>query len=59
MTTESKGLVEEIIDNAMTPAKDIGIEPNKHTETSVQAARKSPAPTTTDKRLRAARSGRK
>lgn len=59
MTTESKGLVEEIIDNAMTPAKDIGIEPNKHTETSVQTGRKSTVPTTPDKRLRAGRPGRK
>lgn len=59
MTTESKGLVEEIIDNAMTPAKDIGIEPNKQTETSVQADRKSAAPNTPDKHLRAARPGRK
>lgn len=59
MATESKGLVEEIIDNAMTTAKDIGIEPNKQTVTSVKAGRKSTAPTTTDKRLRAARPGRK
>ncbi|PPD12510.1 hypothetical protein [Methylophilus sp.] len=59
MATESKDLIEEIIDNAMTPAKDIGIEPNEQTETRAQAGRKSPSPNSADKRLRASRLGRK
>lgn len=59
MATESKDLIEEIIDNAITPAKDIGIEPNEQTETRAPAGPKSPAPNSPNKRLRASRPGRK
>lgn len=58
METESKGLIEEIIDNAMTPAKDLNVDHDEKTESSVGAILKSVAQTTPNIGVKKARSGR-
>jgi len=59
MTTDPKGLIEEIIDNAMTPAKDLKVDQHEKLGTRALADRKSTVQTAPDNRLREARLSRK
>ncbi|WP_018986395.1 hypothetical protein [Methylophilus methylotrophus] len=58
METEPKGLIEEIIDNAVTPAKNLNVGHDEKTESRARAIRKNVAQTTPNTGVKKVRSGR-